>query len=586
MQKYIVAFLVSLIFISAAATMAQLNQDSPWPMFRHDVKHTGMSPYTGPGQPVLKWTYLTNDGVASSPSIGADGTIYVGSGWLWRLQTDSALYAINPDGTLKWKYLAEGGVFSSPAIDQDGTIYFGSFDHNVYAIEDSVTYGKKKWNFLTGLWVMGSPIISDDGSVYIGALNSKFYALNSDGNLKWEDQVGWCVFSSAAFDDFGHIIVGSKDHNLYAYNDLETDFSYAWTYSIGTFYDGHLIDASPAIGPDGTVYFACDQYGAGGAGQDPVHIDTSLFALHPDGSFKWLYVVGDGVESSPAVGPNGMIYFGSYDSCFYALYDAGSHPELKWKYKTNGVVDASPTIGADGTIYIGSRDSTMYAFNPDGTILWTFKADGDIESSVTINGDGVIYFGGMDGNVYALGQTSPDVGPKSINIIEYIVPNTSRFPMVTVRNYRTMSSTFDVALNITLDDNNIYSDTVTVADLPGGDSADVVFAEWNIGPEVEIYYDINVSTILTGDENTNNDTLYLSTFTGQPVCGDANGNDVVNILDITYLIGYLYKAGPAPVQLKSADVNSSGNINILDITYLISYLYKSGSAPNCMIIEK
>jgi len=29
-------------------------------------------------------------------------------------------------------------------------------------------------------------------------------------------------------------------------------------------------------------------------------------------------------------------------------------------------------------------------------------------------------------------------------------------------------------------------------------------------------------------------------------CGDANGDSNVNILDITYLIGYLYMGGPAP----------------------------------------
>jgi len=65
------------------------------------------------------------------------------------------------------------------------------------------------------------------------------------------------------------------------------------------------------------------------------------------------------------------------------------------------------------------------------------------------------------------------------------------------------------------------------------------------------------------------------------VCGDVNDNDLVNILDITYLIAYLYKDGPAPVVTESADVNSDSSTNILDITYLIAYLYKGGPAPNC-----
>ena len=65
------------------------------------------------------------------------------------------------------------------------------------------------------------------------------------------------------------------------------------------------------------------------------------------------------------------------------------------------------------------------------------------------------------------------------------------------------------------------------------------------------------------------------------ICGDVNGDLVVNILDITYLISYLYKGGPAPDPIESGDADGNDVINILDITYLISYLYKGGPAPIC-----
>ena len=44
---------------------------------------------------VKKWTFITGGDVRSSPAIGSDGTIYVGS-------SDENLYAINPDGSTKW----------------------------------------------------------------------------------------------------------------------------------------------------------------------------------------------------------------------------------------------------------------------------------------------------------------------------------------------------------------------------------------------------------------------------------------------------------------------------------------------------
>jgi len=65
------------------------------------------------------------------------------------------------------------------------------------------------------------------------------------------------------------------------------------------------------------------------------------------------------------------------------------------------------------------------------------------------------------------------------------------------------------------------------------------------------------------------------------ICGDADGNGLVNILDITYLISYLYKDGPSPEPLEITDADGNGLVNILDITYLISFLYKSGPAPVC-----
>ncbi|MFH2034868.1 MAG: dockerin type I domain-containing protein [Candidatus Zixiibacteriota bacterium] len=56
--------------------------------------------------------------------------------------------------------------------------------------------------------------------------------------------------------------------------------------------------------------------------------------------------------------------------------------------------------------------------------------------------------------------------------------------------------------------------------------------------------------------------------------GDVDGNGIINILDIVYLISYLYKNGSAPPCLAQADVNCSCTINIIDITSIIMFLYK------------
>jgi hypothetical protein len=65
------------------------------------------------------------------------------------------------------------------------------------------------------------------------------------------------------------------------------------------------------------------------------------------------------------------------------------------------------------------------------------------------------------------------------------------------------------------------------------------------------------------------------------ICGDVNGDQTVNIFDVTALINFLYMSGPAPDPLESANVNNDSEVNIFDVTYLINYLYMEGPEPDC-----
>jgi len=73
----------------------------------------------------------------------------------------------------------------------------------------------------------------------------------------------------------------------------------------------------------------------------------------------------------------------------------------------------------------------------------------------------------------------------------------------------------------------------------------------------------------------------LTTFICDCEPGNCNGDGATNILDVTYLINYVYKGGPPPIpyRLCSGDPNCNCVVNILDITYLINFLYKGGPAP-------
>jgi hypothetical protein len=63
--------------------------------------------------------------------------------------------------------------------------------------------------------------------------------------------------------------------------------------------------------------------------------------------------------------------------------------------------------------------------------------------------------------------------------------------------------------------------------------------------------------------------------------GDANSDGSVTVSDVVYMINYLFKGGPAPVQLPSADLNCDSKVTVSDVVYLINYLFKGGPKPAC-----
>lgn len=588
-HKYSVLLFVFVVILTWTGIYAQ---ESPWPMFRHDLKHTGRTNYTGPATPTLAWTFQANDAITSSPSIGHNGTIYVGAGGYYDRfgwgtgGRDSSLYAINPDGTLKWQFKTEkgihaAGIFSSPVIGPDGAIYFGSLDHYLYALDDSITYGKLKWKtYLAPEAIYGSPALGPDGTIYVGNLAWRFYAINTDGDIKWNHQADWCVFSSPAIGSDGVIYVGSKDHHLYSFEDSVTYGKLRWKSPTGQFFDGHLVDSSPAIGEDGTIYFGTDQYGAWG--QIPVPVNVGLWAVDSDGILKWNFETGSGVESSPALGSDGTIYFGSYDSCLYAVTDDGTHGTLKWKFRTNGPIDCSPTVDADGIVYFGSRDSTVYALYPDGSIKWTFQGNGAFESSPTIDGNGYLYIGSFDGNLYALGTGAPDVGAYSIDISNIVKKDSTYTPRITVRNFRATSQSFDLACLIDTQGYYVYGDTINVSNLVGGGLSQKVLSPWTTGPDTGVTYSITAFIILAQDDNFANDTLFKETVSSEYSSinrGDANVDGSVNVVDIVYISKYLWNFGPEPIPWQAGDVNCDNNVTVVDMVYLVNYLWRGGPPP-------
>ena len=116
--------LAFLALLAASPLRAQLEANAPWPMFRHDVEHTGRSGYAGPSLPILSWSYTAEGAIHASPSIGFGGRAV--AAFEGPPGGHATICAFVPDGSLRWSY-ATGSRWhhSSPAIGVGGEIVIG-----------------------------------------------------------------------------------------------------------------------------------------------------------------------------------------------------------------------------------------------------------------------------------------------------------------------------------------------------------------------------------------------------------------------------------------------------------------------------
>jgi hypothetical protein len=85
--------------------------------------------------------------------------------------------------------------------------------------------------------------------------------------------------------------------------------------------------------------------------------------------------------------------------------------------------------------------------------------------------------------------------------------------------------------------------------------------------------------LFTNDPVMDTVGLYLALTVIGYLVGDANGDGIINSLDIVYLAAYLYQGGPPPDPILSGDANGDCTVSALDIVYLAQFLYEGGPQP-------
>jgi len=168
-----------------------------------------------------------------------------------------------------WSTPTLGFVISSPAIGSDGTIYMGSFDGKLYALDPST--GLPRWTFSTNDHIYSSPALGQDASgatnaIYVGSADGSIYKLSPSGQLLWSYDTGDVVRSSpvlgpapAGVRPHDILYVGAADGTVYA---IDTDtghrrWSFDTTSSDPILHDRNDLNSSPALGRNG-VYIGSE----------------------------------------------------------------------------------------------------------------------------------------------------------------------------------------------------------------------------------------------------------------------------------------------------------------------------------------
>jgi hypothetical protein len=414
-----------------------------WPMFLYSPQHGGTNlGGISTADTNLQWSLKLDSPVLSSPVIGNDGIIYIGS-----MSSNSKLYAIRPDGTVKWTYYYDlGQITTAPALSPDGSRIYFFTQQSPYekVIARDVSDGLGGWREILpdGDWVSTSnpAVIDEDGTpiIYVCGANNymekyRLYRIADNGfsgNIDWYIELPMPetgITPSPAVAGDGTIYIGaggdynqSRNGALYAVNP---NGSVKWFIEVTTSTDEAALSASVKEE----------------AGQERIYIGTTdhrMCSIKEDqgensGSLMWCYNndddgIGEPVTTSPVVTDmdadgNMEVVFGTSSDTeghVYAITDLGRRYDSLW-ITTMGSIFSSVAIGCVPNtpsdyfaIFIGSGDNRIYTLaGSDGSVLAQFETGYPIISSPAVcpsppvwgNLPGWILIGSDDSCLYAFG---------------------------------------------------------------------------------------------------------------------------------------------------------------------------------------
>jgi hypothetical protein len=389
---------------------------SNWPTLSGGQARRGLSPFVGPETGCRRIQIPINTAIYGGVVTTADGLVYWVSG--------QSLYWFRENSETLDVHQAPlpAAAASAPSLGPDGSIYVGLEDGRLVALDAE---GNAKWSVQTGGIIAGSPAVANDGRVFAGSMDGTLRAFGADGSELWvftaPGGTSLGFFASPTFGPHGSLYAADISKAiLYALNpdtgaiNWQADFSSDGIVAPGSTFAGRMM-AAPAVRSDGIFYLAFDAY-------------KYLYAVNPDGSCYWAFDLTDNASglyepfgtattpqlsgyswSEPVVGPDGTIYASTDDPYVRAIDASGT---LKWATRCGTQGGFTLSVGADGLVYACSDDKSMYVIRPDGTLAAVLNGTGWLSYPV-VGRSGSVYVSDSAGILWAFGSSC---GPRARDI--------------------------------------------------------------------------------------------------------------------------------------------------------------------------
>jgi hypothetical protein len=457
----------------------------------------------------------------------------------------------------------------------------------------------------------GSVALDRNGNIYIAGSTGSFGAglddvlllkYDTSGNLLWQKTWGgsngdWG--GAVAADTSGNVYVAGSTLSFTAgWRDaLILKFDAAGTLIWNRTWGGSSWDVAYDISVDnsGNIYVAAETYSYGAA--------AAVLKFNSNGDFLWCRTWAGPATYDAAysieLDNNGNIYlagtgwFYPEDARKILLLKFDSYGNLLWtrywsvSYRDEG--SSKSIVDSNGNIYLGG--GTLFGAGDYDALVLKFDSNGNLIWSKAWGGSGFEWTRGLslgcDGSIYAVGETRSFGTGWDVFLLKYDDSGNLLSQKIWGESGDQAAGSIlidgmgDIFLAGSAPNNSgTWQDVTGTTGAPTGTLSS---PSGTVGSPAGVITSPSATvTTPTGVIDTGGGGADVLLLKLQGLLrGDANRDGVINVVDVVYLINYVYINGPAPDPLEVGDVDSDGVVDITDAVYLIKYLFLGGPPPGC-----